>query len=79
MSNIATMTNKPKPQTSKNLLAANIQLLIEQLKAGHSEGLNAAHPLATDEDTTEDQAAECFGLEDQRRELTRKNVTGLED
>ena len=40
-SNIATMPNAPKPQTSKEVIAANIQLLVEQLEAGHSEGLTA--------------------------------------
>lgn len=30
-----------KPQTSKEAIAANVQLLIEQLEAGHSEGLTA--------------------------------------
>jgi hypothetical protein len=39
MSNIATMPTTLKPQTSKEVIAANIQLLIEQLEAGHSEGL----------------------------------------
>ena len=41
MSNIATMPTSPKPQTSKEVIAANVQLLIEQLEAGHSEGLTA--------------------------------------
>ena len=41
MSNIATMTPTTKPQTSKEVIAANVQLLIEQLEAGHSEGLTA--------------------------------------
>ncbi|ADW71378.1 ArdC family protein [Granulicella tundricola] len=41
MSNIATMPTNPKPQTSKEVIAANVQLLIEQLEAGHSEGLTA--------------------------------------
>jgi hypothetical protein len=41
-SNIATMTtNSGKPQTSKEVIAANVKLLIEQLEAGHSEGLTA--------------------------------------
>jgi len=40
-SNIATMPSTPKPQTSKEVIAANVQLLIEQLEAGHSEGLTA--------------------------------------
>ncbi len=37
----ATMPTTPKPQTSKEVIAANVQLLIEQLEAGHSEGLTA--------------------------------------
>ncbi len=32
---------KPKPQTAKEVIAANVQLLIQQLEAGHSEGLTA--------------------------------------
>ncbi len=35
------MPTTPKPQTSKEVIAANVQLLIEQLEAGHSEGLTA--------------------------------------
>ncbi len=30
-----------KPQTSKEVIAANVRLLIEQLEAGHSERLTA--------------------------------------
>ena len=41
MSNIATIPTTPKAQTSKEVIAANVQLLIEQLEAGHSEGLTA--------------------------------------
>jgi hypothetical protein len=41
MSNIATLPTAPKPQTSKEVITANIQLLVEQLEAGHSEGLTA--------------------------------------
>jgi N-terminal domain of anti-restriction factor ArdC len=41
MSNIATMPTTPKPQPSKEVIAANVQLLIEQLEAGHSEELTA--------------------------------------
>ena len=41
MSSIATMPTTPKPQTSKEVITANVQLLIEQLEAGHSEGLTA--------------------------------------
>ncbi len=35
------MPTTPKPQTSKEVIAENIKLLIEQLEAGHSEGLTA--------------------------------------
>ena len=31
----------PKPQTSREVIQANVSLLIEQLEAGHSEGLTA--------------------------------------
>ena len=41
MSNTATMPTTTTPQTSKEVIAANVQLLIEQLEAGHSEGLTA--------------------------------------
>ena len=37
--NITALPSTPKPQTSKEVIAANVQLLIEQLEAGHSEGL----------------------------------------
>ena len=40
-SNVTTLPTAPKPQTSKEVIAANVQLLIEQLEAGHSEGLTA--------------------------------------
>ncbi len=40
-SSIATMPATPKPQTSREVIQANVQLLIEQLEAGHSEGLTA--------------------------------------
>ena len=40
-SNIATLPTAPKPQTSREVIQANVQLLIEQLEAGHSEGLTA--------------------------------------
>ncbi len=40
-SNIATLPAAPKPQTSREVIQANVQLLIEQLEAGHSEGLTA--------------------------------------
>ena len=36
-----TFPRPPKPQTAKEVIAANVQLLIEQLEAGHSEGLTA--------------------------------------
>lgn len=32
---------RPKQQTAREVIAANVQLLIEQLEAGHSEGLTA--------------------------------------
>ncbi len=34
-------TPSQKPQTSKEVIAANVKMLIEQLEAGHSEGLSA--------------------------------------
>ena len=40
-SNVATMPSTPKAQTAKEVIAANVKLLIEQLEAGHSEGLTA--------------------------------------
>ena len=40
-SNVASLPAAPKPQTSKEVIAANVKLLIEQLEAGHSEGLTA--------------------------------------
>ncbi|AFL89392.1 hypothetical protein Terro_3168 [Terriglobus roseus DSM 18391] len=39
--NVTTLPSTPNPQTSKEVIAANVQLLIEQLEAGHSEGLTA--------------------------------------
>jgi hypothetical protein len=39
--NIATLPAATKPQTAKEVIAANVQLLIEQLEAGQSEGLTA--------------------------------------
>jgi hypothetical protein len=39
--NVTTLPSTPKPQTSKEVIAANVKLLIEQLEAGHSEGLTA--------------------------------------
>ena len=38
---LAAFPPKPKQQTAKELIAANVQLLIEQLESGHSEGLTA--------------------------------------
>jgi len=40
-SNIATIPATHKPQTSREVIQANVQLLIEQLEAGQSEGLTA--------------------------------------
>jgi hypothetical protein len=40
-SNVTSLPPAPKPQTSKEVIAANVKLLIEQLEAGHSEGLTA--------------------------------------
>jgi len=40
-SNVTSLPTAPKPQTSKEVIAANVKLLIEQLEAGHSEGLAA--------------------------------------
>jgi len=39
--NIASLPAPAKPQTAKEVIAANVKLLIEQLQAGHSEGLTA--------------------------------------
>jgi hypothetical protein len=39
--NITSLPSTPKPQTAKEVIAANVKLLIEQLEAGHSEGLTA--------------------------------------
>ena len=40
-SNVTSLPTAPKPQTSQEVIAANVKLLIEQLEAGHSEGLTA--------------------------------------
>jgi hypothetical protein len=40
-SNVTSLPTAPKPQTSKEVIAANVKLLIEQFEAGHSEGLTA--------------------------------------
>ncbi len=39
--NVATLPATPKPQTSREVIQANVDLLIQQLEAGHSEGLTA--------------------------------------
>ena len=39
--NVTSLPSTPKAQTSKEVIAANVKLLIEQLEAGHSEGLTA--------------------------------------
>jgi hypothetical protein len=38
---VASLPTTSQPQTSKEVIAANIKLLIEQLEAGHSEALTA--------------------------------------
>ncbi len=35
------LSSTPKPQSSREVIADNVKLLIEQLEAGHSEGLTA--------------------------------------
>ena len=40
-SNLASLPSTAKAQTSKEVIAANVKLLIEQLEAGHSEALTA--------------------------------------
>jgi hypothetical protein len=40
-SNVPSLPSPTRPQTSKEVIAANVKLLIEQLEAGHSEGLTA--------------------------------------
>src|SRR5438477_1670107 len=40
-SNVTSLPTAPKLLTSKEVIAANVKLLIEQLEAGHSEGLTA--------------------------------------
>ena len=37
--NVTALSSTPKPQISKEVIQANVQLLIEQLEAGHSEAL----------------------------------------
>jgi hypothetical protein len=38
-SNVTSLPSTPRPQTAKEVIAANVKLLIEQLEAGHSEAL----------------------------------------
>ncbi len=38
-SNVQTLLSTPRPQTSKEVIQANVELLIQQLEAGHSEAL----------------------------------------
>ena len=38
---IPAILSTPKPQTSKEAIQANVELLIEQLEAGHSDALTA--------------------------------------
>jgi hypothetical protein len=40
-SNVTSLPSTSKAQTAKEVIAANVKLLIEQLEAGHSEGLTA--------------------------------------
>ena len=40
-SNVTSHPSTPKAQTAKEVIAANVKLLIEQLEAGHSEALTA--------------------------------------
>ena len=38
---VAALPSSPKAQAAKEVIDANVKLLIEQLEAGHSEGLTA--------------------------------------
>ena len=40
-SNVETLPTNPKPQTTREVIQANVDLLIAQLEAGHSEALTA--------------------------------------
>jgi hypothetical protein len=40
-SNVTSLPSASLAQTAKEVIAANVKLLIEQLEAGHSEGLTA--------------------------------------
>ncbi len=37
LTDVTALPSTPKPQTTKEVIAGNVQLLIEQLEAGHSE------------------------------------------
>ncbi len=39
--NVSTLPSTSKAQTAKEVIVANVKLLVEQLEAGHSEGLTA--------------------------------------
>ena len=39
--NVTALTSTPKPQTTREVIQANVDLLIEQLEAGHSDALTA--------------------------------------
>ena len=39
--NVQTLPSTPKPQTTREVIQANVDLLIQQLEAGHSEALTA--------------------------------------
>ena len=39
--NVTALPSTPKPQTTREVIQANVDLLIEQLEAGHSEALTA--------------------------------------
>jgi hypothetical protein len=41
MSTTATTSSNNQPKTAKEVIAANVQSLIEQLEAGHSDALTA--------------------------------------
>ncbi|MCU1252134.1 MAG: hypothetical protein JWQ49_5163, partial [Edaphobacter sp.] len=40
-SNVTSLPSTSMAQTAKEVIAANVKLLIDQLEAGHSEGLTA--------------------------------------
>ena len=45
--NVETLPATQKPQTTREVIQANVDLLVEQLEAGHSEALTTATPSAT--------------------------------